>query len=247
MKHRFLCTVFLVTAQALASPQFTFKAAPINKDDQPDVKSALGLSDEQLRTLQKIESSQQDAGEAIYAEITRKQQYVDQLLTQEPADVAAVGRLLVEMRDLKHQLASVRKSFRDQALALFQTDQTAKLNTLREALHLQKAVWQAVQLNLLEALESAGAEGSCQYKGVYITIPTDVPPGGNGELRLLGELVEGGTECQRFRTSDNKFYTLQGDLKRFHTGDHVEITAVLAEVSFCMQDKTLLVKTIRKV
>lgn len=66
-------------------------------------------------------------------------------------------------------------------------------------------------------------------------------------MKLTGELVEGGVECQRFRSDDNKFYTLTGDLKGFRTGDKVEITATRAEISACMQDTTLVVKTIRRV
>lgn len=67
----------------------------------------------------------------------------------------------------------------------------------------------------------------------------------NGILHLRGTLVEGGAECQRFRASNNKFYTLVGDLRGFRTGDEVEITGKIPQVSHCMQDMTIEVKTIR--
>src|SRR5262249_61515889 len=65
-------------------------------------------------------------------------------------------------------------------------------------------------------------------------------------VHLLGALVEGGAECQRFRSSDNKYYTLDGDLRGFRTGDRVEITGTLPPASHCMQDTTIHVETIRR-
>jgi hypothetical protein len=74
----------------------------------------------------------------------------------------------------------------------------------------------------------------------------ELPGGGKGIVHLRGRLVEGGAECQRFRASDNRFFTLTGDLRGFRTGDNVEITGKIATVSHCMQDTTIQVLTIRK-
>ena len=68
-----------------------------------------------------------------------------------------------------------------------------------------------------------------------------------GILHLRGTLVEGGAECQRFRASNNKFYTLTGDLRGFRTGDAVEITGKIPRASHCMQDTPIQVQTIRRV
>ena len=65
-------------------------------------------------------------------------------------------------------------------------------------------------------------------------------------LHLYGKLAEGGAECQRFRASDNSYYTLEGDLRGFRTGDTVEITGVIPKASHCMQDTTVRVETIRR-
>ncbi len=74
----------------------------------------------------------------------------------------------------------------------------------------------------------------------------DLPANKKDILHLRGTLVEGGAECQRFRTSDNRFFTLTGDLRGFRTGDIVEITGEISQVSHCMQDTTIRVLTIRK-
>ena len=65
-------------------------------------------------------------------------------------------------------------------------------------------------------------------------------------VHLRGVLVEGGAECQRFRASDNRYYTLEGDLHGFHSGDSVEITGTIPQGSHCMQDTTIRVQTIRR-
>ncbi len=67
-----------------------------------------------------------------------------------------------------------------------------------------------------------------------------------GILHLRGTLVEGGAECQRFRASNHKFYTLAGDLRGFRTGDEVEIAGKIPRASHCMQDTTIEVQTIRR-
>jgi hypothetical protein len=65
-------------------------------------------------------------------------------------------------------------------------------------------------------------------------------------LHLQGVLVEGGAECQRFRTENNTFYTLEGDLHGFRTGDRVKITGVISQVSHCMQDTPFRVISIER-
>jgi hypothetical protein len=63
-------------------------------------------------------------------------------------------------------------------------------------------------------------------------------------LRITGTLVEGGAECQRFRADSGKFYTLEGDLRGFRTGDRVKIVATISQASHCMQDTPLRVVSI---
>jgi hypothetical protein len=65
-------------------------------------------------------------------------------------------------------------------------------------------------------------------------------------LHLQGVLVEGGAECQRFRADNGTFFTLEGDLHGFRTGDRVEITGVIPQLSHCMQDTPLRVISIER-
>jgi hypothetical protein len=74
----------------------------------------------------------------------------------------------------------------------------------------------------------------------------NLQPDVEDRVRLYGELVEGGAECQRFRAVDRSYYTLEGDLRGFRTGDTVEITGIIPRASHCMQDTPVRVETIRK-
>ncbi len=66
-------------------------------------------------------------------------------------------------------------------------------------------------------------------------------------LLLTGVLIEGGVECPLFQANDGTQYTLMGDLKGLKIGDKVQLAGEEVEISFCMQGKTLSVKTISKV
>ncbi len=64
---------------------------------------------------------------------------------------------------------------------------------------------------------------------------------------IKGVLTDEGVECQALRTDDNELYTLVGDqVKDFKLGDKVYVSGTLAEVSFCMQGKTIAVSWISK-
>jgi hypothetical protein len=97
------------------------------------------------------------------------------------------------------------------------------------------------------ALASAAPEGRASLaSGDNPSPKASTPAGGKGTLRLRGQLVEGGVECQRFRASDGKYYTLVGDLKGLRNGDAVEIEGTVAEISSCMQDTTVQVQKVAK-
>lgn len=65
-------------------------------------------------------------------------------------------------------------------------------------------------------------------------------------IHLKGVLVSGGAECPRFRATDNRYYTLEGDLHGFKVGDAVEITVEPVDRSHCMQDTTVRIITIER-
>jgi hypothetical protein len=68
----------------------------------------------------------------------------------------------------------------------------------------------------------------------------------SNRIHIKGELVAGGAECPRLRTTDNKYYTLEGDLHGFKIGDAVEVTGELVDRSRCMQDTTVRIIAIER-
>jgi hypothetical protein len=64
-------------------------------------------------------------------------------------------------------------------------------------------------------------------------------------MTVLGTLTSEGVECQAMREDKtNLLYTLTGNLGAFKAGDPVTVTGRIAEMSKCMQGKTIVVKTI---
>jgi hypothetical protein len=69
----------------------------------------------------------------------------------------------------------------------------------------------------------------------------------DSEITVVGTLTNEGIECQAMRAdSNNKLYTLTGNLHGFSNGDHVKVLGEIAEVSFCQQGTTIDVKSITR-
>ncbi len=70
----------------------------------------------------------------------------------------------------------------------------------------------------------------------------------DGELTVIGKITAEGVECKAMRADGtNELYTLAGNTGAFKTGDHVKVVGKIAEISFCMQGKTIAVKSITRV
>jgi hypothetical protein len=51
-------------------------------------------------------------------------------------------------------------------------------------------------------------------------------------------------ECQLFQAESGEKYTLIGDLKGFKNGERVMLTGEIVQMSHCMQETTVLVKSV---
>lgn len=56
---------------------------------------------------------------------------------------------------------------------------------------------------------------------------------------VRGQLTDEGVECPVVRGRDGTLYTLAGDIGRFEEGDYVRVEGTPAEVSICMQGRTI--------
>lgn len=72
------------------------------------------------------------------------------------------------------------------------------------------------------------------------------PSTASGEtICVSGRLTHEGIECPAFRAEDGTLHTLTGDLGSLQPGDEACICGSPAEMSFCMQGKTLAVQSAR--
>ena len=161
------------------------------------------------------------------------------LLAQTPGNGDLTGYLelndtqVAQLQQIRGDRARAAEPYRQQAMAVLTESQKQKLRALEDAQKLCGLAREASRLGLL----ARGGPSS------GTTASVEPAP---GSVRLSGELVSGGAECQRFQSSDGKFYMLEGNLQGFRTGDRVEITATPMQASHCMQDTPIRVDAIRR-
>lgn len=115
------------------------------------LKQTLGLTDSQVQQLQNLQKTRQAASQAIYQQIATKQKQLNDLLSSGTSDPIPLGQLEIDMANLRKQ-ASTPISIRDQALAILNDGQRAKLADLQNALRLQRAAGEAMGLGLIDPL-----------------------------------------------------------------------------------------------
>ncbi|HYP07083.1 MAG TPA: periplasmic heavy metal sensor [Bryobacteraceae bacterium] len=150
MRKRILALAMLSAASIFAqdpSPSALI-ARPTPQWDQ--LKQYLVLTDAQMTTLEQVRQNRTNQEQAIYQQISEKQRQMYALLQQGSNDAATIGRLMVESNNLQRQLPLKGDTYRTEVLAVLTPAQKAKLPALIEAMRLQSAAWQAVDLNMID-------------------------------------------------------------------------------------------------
>lgn len=114
------------------------------------LKQFLVLTDAQLNALIEVQRTRQNAEQAIWEQMRERQVELDRLLNAGSNDTAAIGRLMVEINNLRRQLPLSGAPYRTSALAVLNEAQKAKLPQLAQALTLQIPAGNAVSLNLID-------------------------------------------------------------------------------------------------
>lgn len=121
-----------------------------------EIKTYLSLTDQQLTALQEVQRSRQQADEAIYKQINDKQVQLSQLLNANSTDALAIGRLMVEINNLRRQVPTNQGPYRENAVKVLTPPQVAKLPALVQALQLSRPAWEATSLNLIDDPNNSG-------------------------------------------------------------------------------------------
>lgn len=117
------------------------------------LKEALGLSDAQVEQLRNV---RRDAATALKPEMEKvreKQRALGEAMKADNPDPAVVGRLMVEMKQMRTAARPERAALKEKALAILTAEQKAKLAELEKALKMAPAARQAAGLGLIEPPE----------------------------------------------------------------------------------------------
>ena len=112
----------------------------------------LSLTDSQVQALQGVQSNHNAANQAIYKQISDKQTAINNLIAAGSSDALQIGQLTLDINHLRKQLQTSGAPFRDSALAVLTQDQKTKLPGLTNALQLQPAAYQAINMNLIDPI-----------------------------------------------------------------------------------------------
>jgi Spy/CpxP family protein refolding chaperone len=150
VRRIFVVAVLSASWLSMAQEPGVSTGMPVIQTRWDELRQYLVLSAGQLATLEQIQASRAKAEQEIYAQMHEKERQLHGLLQQGSNDSTAIGRLMVDINNLRRQLPLNPASYRAQALTALDDAQKSKLPALDEALTQQTPAWQAVQLNLLD-------------------------------------------------------------------------------------------------
>jgi len=130
------------------------------------VQTYLSLTDAQVTSLQQLRTAEEAALKPIFQQIGPLRQT---LRTQEQgssADATSVGKLVLSIQALEQQIAPIRASYQQQALAVLTATQKTQLAALQSAAALMPAIHEAGALNLLAPPEGSEGPGGFGREGM---------------------------------------------------------------------------------
>jgi hypothetical protein len=98
-----------------------------------------------------VQTDKRNAESALYKQISEKQRQLDALLREGSNDAVSIGRMMVDINNLRRQLPLPADQYRAAALAVLTDAQKTKLPALVQALTLAPAGNEAVFYNIIAA------------------------------------------------------------------------------------------------
>lgn len=143
---------FLIASSALAQGPGAWRqrTGAANLDA---LKQYLNLTDAQLDQLRAVRREAAQSARPEARQIQEKARALREEMQSANPDQAKVGRLTVELKQLREQLRAGRSDVSEKARAILTPDQQAKLKALEEARKLAPAMRQATALGLLDPPE----------------------------------------------------------------------------------------------
>ena len=149
MIKRFIAVAALSLA-SLAAQEPGTSILPVVPQQWDQLKQYLVLTEAQVSSLEQFRQNRMQQEQTIYRQMSEKQRQMWELLQQGSNDTVTIGRLMVEINNLSRQLPLKGETYRTEVLAILTPAQKTKLPGLSEAMKLQSAAWQAIELNLID-------------------------------------------------------------------------------------------------
>lgn len=163
-------------------------------------------------------------------------------LSVRPTVVDVDTRLTLAARDLRPLsrlvLVAGRSPARLQTVRIVRTDANGRL-----LVRINVPDWARPGRNLFFALQTPG--GRIVAQAPPIRIMDDEEDDEDNSVTITGELLDPSATCPRLAGDDGRIYALAGSLRQFETGDRVQVTGELTEVSVCQQRRTVTIVRIR--
>lgn len=161
MKHIAFTLTTLLLACGLMAQQ---PPGPGGMDNRPipqvtELKTALGLTDDQVAKLVQNQKDRFEANRAGLTQIADKEHTLRETLNAGGAAAAVVGQMVLDIEALKKHVQENDKTFADSARAILKSDQLTKLSTLEDAAKLEPAIRQAIGLNLMQGAQPGAGRG----------------------------------------------------------------------------------------
>lgn len=150
------------------------------------LKEFLGLTDAQVQQLTTLRRTLPDVMRPFAEQLREREQALREEMQKSNPDPARVGRLMVEMKQIRDNMQTARQRLDDQAKALLTPEQRTKLAQLEAAQKLAPAIRQGIGLGLLDG----GAEA--RPGGAGPAMLPDMPGGGMGLGGGMGFGLMGG-------------------------------------------------------
>jgi hypothetical protein len=115
-----------------------------------ELKGNLGLTTFQVEQLVAILREKTEALLETYKQLAQKEAELHSLLTSGSQDLNRIGKLTVDIHNLRTPPSPSNNQYRERALAILTPDQKTKLATLEQALRLIPPAYEAVTLNLID-------------------------------------------------------------------------------------------------
>ncbi len=113
------------------------------------LREALSLDDSQVEMFFALRRERAQTMRSLHEELASRERVLGEMLKAGNTDAAAIGKQVLSIEAQRKLIRDTDESFRTRALAVLTAAQTTKLEDLKQALKLERAVREAIGLQLI--------------------------------------------------------------------------------------------------